>query len=365
MRKTCVIIVMSVILSIPVFGQISIFEQISIFGQKKFKNGYIVTLSKDTIFGKIQNQNSDKIVCKFQNSNGEVIDYQPNEISAFGYTKKQVYTSKKLKGQDSFIEYLVKGELNLYYQKEGKKERFFLDNQIDSLAEIELTYEEIEGATGMKLLKRLDAHIELLLKYTEKVPDLKSKIKKIDRLEADVLVEIAKKHNRIVCNDKKCNSECCKVFRNGTLEFGFEINPVVGFNSFATKDFTFTVGALGYYKLPKCDNKLFIKSGFLCSPITKVQKFTKQKSFIQFPIQFEARYPLKYFRPKVALGVNLSTLKHFDDFYTSMLSFGVDVPLQKKLYVSLNYDINFEPLFLIIPLKLSSHSLLFGVNFMF
>ena len=348
------------------FLALIVFVSVSAFGQnKKFKNGYVITFAQDTIFGKIYKQNSSNVICKFQNSANEIIDYQPNEIYAFGYKNGNVYVSKKIGTDMFFVEYLVKGNLNLYSFGNKKNKRYFVDNELDGLAEIRLVYETIKGESGMKLHKLSNQHAELLCKFTEKVPTLKHKISKINHLEDENLIEIVEKHNKVVCGQKKCNNECCKVFQKNIYKFNFELNPVLGFNAFATKDLTFTAGLLGYFKLPKCDNKLFVKAGFLYSKVTKIQEITKQKGFVQIPIQIEARYPFKYFRPKVAIGINFTSLKHSDTFYTTMFSAGTDISLTKKIFFSLNYDINFDPLFLIIPLKVSSHSLLFGVNFVF
>jgi len=351
MRKFCVI-VMAFVLPFSVLGQ-----------NKNLKDGYIITLSQDTIFGKVHKQNSDKIICKFQNSEGKVIDYQPNDIFAFGYTKGKIYASKRLNEKDFFVEYLVKGNLNLYHFKDGKNDRYFVDNQLDSLAEIRLVYETIQGTSGMNLWKLSNQHIELLNKFTAEAPSLKHKISKINHLEDENLIEIVEKYNKIICGQKKC--KCCEVFKTDIYKYGFEINPIFGFNAFVTKDLTFTGGLIAYYRLPKCDNKLFVKAGLLYSKITQPQLITKQNGFIQFPVQIEARYPTKYFRPKVAIGLNLTSLKYFHQFYHTMFSFGADINITKKIYFSLNYDLNFEPLFLILPLRVSSHSLLFGANFVF
>jgi len=346
--------ILIVILSVSAFGQ-----------NKKLKNDYIVTLTQDTVFGKIYKQNSGTITCKFQNSEGKIIEYQPNEIYGFGYKKGKVYVSKQMGNNTFFVEYWVKGNLNLYCLENKKNKRYFLDNELDSLAEIRLVYETIIGETGMKLHKLSNQHIELLQKFTEKVPQLKHKISKINHLEDATLINIVEKHNEIVCGQKKCNNECCKVFQTNMYKFDFELNPVFGFNAFVTRDFTFTAGLLGYFKLPKCNNKLFVKGGFLYSKVTKIQEIKKQKGFVQFPVQIEARYPFKYFRPTAAIGINFTNLKHLDTFYTTMFSVGTDIFLTKNIFFSLNYDINFNPLFLIIPWKVSSHSLLFGINVVF
>jgi len=338
---------------------------ISAFGQNKFKNGYIITFLHDTVFGKIQEQNSNKTFCKFQNIEGKVVDYQPNDIYAFGYTKGKVYVSKRTETDTFFVEYLIEGSLNLYCLRNGKQNRYFIDNETDSLTEIKLIYEMIEGETGMKLWKLSNQHVELLNKFTEKVPELKRKIRKIDLLEDDILIDIIEKYNKTVCGQKECKNECCKVFKTDIYKFNFELNPVVGFNAFVSRDLTFSVGLLGNFKLPKCGNMLFVKTGFFYSKITNIQAITKQSGFIQIPLQIEVRYPIKYFRPKVAVGLNLTSLKHLKTFYTSMFSVGSDIFLTKKIFFLLNYDLNFEPLFLVIPIRLSYHSLMFGVNIMF
>jgi hypothetical protein len=334
------------------------------YGQVGFRNGYVITLPQDTVWGKVKQPKSSEITCKFRHSNGKTVDYSPDEIAEFGFKNNKVYISKKINGKKIFFEYLVKGNLNLYSLKEKKKERYFIENELYGISELKLLYETIYGETGMKLNKLSKHHIELLNKYTAEIPALKSKTDKIDVLEDENLIKIVAQYNKEFCGQKKCDNNCCKIFPRDIYKWGFEVNPVAGFSKFVVGDMAFTTGVIGYYRLPKCGNKLFVKAGFLYSKITEYQELTKQNGFVQFPIQIEARYPVKYFRPKIAWGINLTNLKYLETFYSTTFSAGVDVRLTKKIYLSLNYDLNFEPLFLIIPVRAYSHSLMFGVNFL-
>ncbi|WP_143155276.1 porin family protein [Wenyingzhuangia marina] len=87
------------------------------FGQKSFKDGYIITLKKDTIYGKVKYRPDSKnyVSCLFKKGN-DTKEYFPNEIYEFGYNNYKAYRSRIAVGE--FAEYLVKGHTSLYKSRE-------------------------------------------------------------------------------------------------------------------------------------------------------------------------------------------------------------------------------------------------------
>jgi len=86
--------------------------------QGDFRNGFIITNERDTIYGQVkyrgntQNFNS----CIFKKDSA-IIEYSAEQLKGFGYENDKAFTSEVLKG--SFVEVLVTGDLNLFKSKSG------------------------------------------------------------------------------------------------------------------------------------------------------------------------------------------------------------------------------------------------------
>lgn len=85
----------------------------SSFGQNDFRNGFIVNLENDTIFGQVDYRPNSKnyISCLFKGAKATK-EYYPKQILGFGYIDDKFFSSQIVK--DTFVEALVIGELSLY-----------------------------------------------------------------------------------------------------------------------------------------------------------------------------------------------------------------------------------------------------------
>jgi hypothetical protein len=88
--------------------------------QSGFRNGFIITIGNDTIYGQVDYRTNARNYqsCIFKNDN-EIKEYSPQQINGFGYVNDKYFSSKIIEG--SFVEALVMGELSLY-----KFKSFFL-----------------------------------------------------------------------------------------------------------------------------------------------------------------------------------------------------------------------------------------------
>ncbi|MCK9312048.1 MAG: PorT family protein [Bacteroidales bacterium] len=110
--------------------------------QGDFRNGFIITNERDTIYGQIKyrgdNQNLNSCIFKKDN---DIIEYSSEQINGFGYENDNAYSSGILKG--SFVEVLVVGSLNLFkyessfYIKKNRENNDKLENN-ESEAIVEL-----------------------------------------------------------------------------------------------------------------------------------------------------------------------------------------------------------------------------------
>jgi hypothetical protein len=92
--------------------------------QEKFKNGFIITLKSDTVYGKIgyKYDPHKPEICFFKN-NEVITGYSPSQLNGFGFSPSGFYSSAIL--ENSFVEMLTDGKLRLfkhdglYIQKSG------------------------------------------------------------------------------------------------------------------------------------------------------------------------------------------------------------------------------------------------------
>ena len=129
--------------------------------QTEFREGYIITKEKDTIYGELDHR-GDRVmakVCRFRKDD-KVFKYRPSEISAYRFTDGKFFVSKKIEGRDIFLQFLIEGELNVYYFDDSStgNQRFFMSNEIDGLMEI--PYKEIiVELKGKHYLKKGTIHM--------------------------------------------------------------------------------------------------------------------------------------------------------------------------------------------------------------
>lgn len=90
------------------------------YGQTDFRNGYIITNAKDTLFGLVDYQQGTASYrsCKFKKSKNEnIITYHPGEIPGYGFVNDKYFESREI-GHPAknleFLEVIVKGAASLY-----------------------------------------------------------------------------------------------------------------------------------------------------------------------------------------------------------------------------------------------------------
>jgi hypothetical protein len=101
-----------------VFVALLLFSSLNIsFAQQVFKDGYFINQDGKTIKGELLYQsNSKNYNSAIFRQSGNIIEYSPDEISAFGYTNGKHFVSGILEKQ--FVEALVIGTMSLYRYNE-------------------------------------------------------------------------------------------------------------------------------------------------------------------------------------------------------------------------------------------------------
>ncbi|MFW6328445.1 MAG: hypothetical protein ACOC2F_09060, partial [Bacteroidota bacterium] len=90
-------------------------------GQPEFKPGYVILNNGDTLKGEIDNRGDMLMskVCWFKPADWDtVVRYKPGNIEAYRFIDGKYYVSRQLEtGKHVFLEYLINGELNVYYYR--------------------------------------------------------------------------------------------------------------------------------------------------------------------------------------------------------------------------------------------------------
>jgi hypothetical protein len=102
--------------------------------QLNYKNGYIISLENDTLFGKINDgggfKNSDFCLYKADKTS-KTVKYYPKDIKSYRFIGDKYYSAKEvlIKGEYRFVfvDVLLEGKLNLYYTHKNKELEYYLE----------------------------------------------------------------------------------------------------------------------------------------------------------------------------------------------------------------------------------------------
>ncbi|MCG8700397.1 MAG: hypothetical protein MI922_20250, partial [Bacteroidales bacterium] len=174
-------------------------------GQTDFRTGYIIQNNGDTTYGEIDYRGDFLMskTCKFKNPGNIVTEYSPYDINAFRFIGGKYYKSKEVNNTKIFLEFLIKGKINIYYAWFERKEHYFLEK--DSLQLVEIPYEEVvKEIDNRRYLKQSTQHVGFLTYYMQDAPSIQSSIQKLDKPEHVGLIKLAEEYHNAVCKDEKC-----------------------------------------------------------------------------------------------------------------------------------------------------------------
>ena len=183
-----------------------------LYSQSNYKPGYIITNQQDTITGWINfrtDANNQK-QCEFkQNLELAAKTYLPGDIAGYRFIEEgKYYVSKEIQlnetSQKVFLEYLVKGIMNLYYYSD-EVDYYFFENQDGKMEFISQRPERVENLTAYK-----DNKYKGQVRYLFR--DYQPIAQKTDKLEFNQksMINVVKEYHNEVCT----TGESCIVFQN-------------------------------------------------------------------------------------------------------------------------------------------------------
>ncbi|SDJ92619.1 hypothetical protein SAMN05421823_101440 [Catalinimonas alkaloidigena] len=337
------------------------FATTALQAQVDFRPGYVLSYTGDTLSGEIDYRGDALMstVCRFRTSEGAAEKvYAPDDIRAYRFTDGKYYITKVVEGKNKFLEYLVNGELSVYYMRDqSDHDRYFLGK--DTVL-TEMRYQEaIIQRDGKNYYTHSSWHINLLKLYTQDAPSLQANVEAIQKPDHASLIKLAKRYHATVCN-----GEQCLVYEKRVPFLKANPEVVVGLVHYQRpvvriQDKNYLeLGVLLHVWMPRSNEKLYFRTGLLHA---RLQRESSTLSYYKIPFQLEYIYPKSRIRPKAAAGVNF-----YSPFYqTVAVMGGLQAQLSSRVYWSVNYDIDFTssakmPLF---PEKMFSHDLQTGLFF--
>ena len=332
--------------------------------QTDFRAGYIITNANDTIFGEIDYRGDILMgkLCKFK-TNGNIVDYFPSEIAAYRFTDDGKYfVSKELNGSKIFLQFLMKGQINLYsFRGDDGNTHFFLEKEDMPLSELIYGEDIIVNEGGKLVMCRTKTHIGLLNFYMQDAPGLQPQIESLEKPSHDKLLKLAKNYHYAVCVE----GEDCIVFEKKKPLFKLSIDAVIGVINYRNDDTQLYGGALCNIWLPKTNEKLYFRTGLLYTNAC-VSEYDNKNAVWKVPLMFEYIYPKSVIRPKAAYGLGLFFADGNLNRYSLGFMGGLNINIDQSLSFSLEYNIDFDPSGVpLIPGRFLSQAFLGGINIKF
>lgn len=296
------------------------------FSQQNLKEGYIIDLNNDTIYGYIDYRgnifNSSK--CIFYNHlKSEPIIYKPREIISYRFLEGKYYISKLIKtisgDTTMFLEYLVKGITSLYYLNDRHGEHYFIEKDNEM---IELTNKIFEVTAQNKVYYKESNKYKGVLIYAYSGTDAVIPYINDASFSRKSMIKLSKQYHDLVCKDQECiiyeNKEPSIHFSAGPV-FGFEYvrkkyeELIPRFHSFDSK--SILLGVALNFKLLFINDKLNFEiktffekckftgmTGFWGGSSNIYYRYSLEEDLLHFNFNFKYEYPRGNFRPTASLG---------------------------------------------------------------
>jgi hypothetical protein len=188
------------------FVTILLLFSIMLVAQSDFKDGYIITLDEDTVYGLIDYRGDEYNAanCVFRAGGGETkTAYYPGRIKAYRFTDGKFYVSREVV-MDSvkrlvFLEHLVKGKASIYYYP---KKNYFLEVDSGELIRLENSL-ILKNIDGKNYFMEGNEYIGLLRYYLKDCPEIIPEINRTELVQPD-LIKLAEKYHNYVCPGEVC-----------------------------------------------------------------------------------------------------------------------------------------------------------------
>ena len=105
-----------------------------VFGQANYREGRVITVQNDTLYGLIKDgftPRNSKVCIYKENKKAKAVKYYPGDLLSYQHAGGKYFDTKlvSVKGENKqvFTQVLLKGDINLYHQREDKETSYFLE----------------------------------------------------------------------------------------------------------------------------------------------------------------------------------------------------------------------------------------------
>lgn len=283
-----------------------------------FKNGYVITLNNDTVFGEIANTNYyyHSIKCTFRKNNkAKETIYLPNQLIGYRFLDGKYYISKKVLVDSIptafFMEYLINAKLNFFFrQDKGLINHYYVEKDTSGTRELiyinEIVHKNDDGFFNVEKKK----YTGLLTVLTSDCGSLQSDIQTINEPDHKKLINFAKKYNNLICPDKVC------IIYEKKMPLKVKIEALTGFNYsiFSNKYIFHSYGFNVLFSNTKISEKAYIGLGILYSPMFGIDSENFMVSPFRIPLSINYINNKNGFTPLYSVAFDLNTFGSFQSY---------------------------------------------------
>lgn len=179
------------------------------FGQSEYRKGYVLLKNKDTLQGLISyNRNGlNGKRCVFKKSEkSEIQKFTPEEVLGYRFIDGKYYVTRNVpkNGVDRllFLEYLIKGVVDVYYYLDFKGAHYWVSDVSGKLRE--LNNGDLKHVVGDQVFVEKNKKYVRTLMYVFKEDPVIAKRSSTIKLKHKSLIRIAKDYHNKVCDDQVC-----------------------------------------------------------------------------------------------------------------------------------------------------------------
>ncbi|MDR0834671.1 MAG: outer membrane beta-barrel protein [Candidatus Symbiothrix sp.] len=313
-------------------------QTVVLCAQSNYKQGYVITLANDTVFGWIdfRTDNANSKGCRFIVEKGALpTEYLPGEIAGYRFVNEgKYYVSRDITlndiNQKVFLEYLVQGIMDLYSYYDGRLRYFFFEDESGEMTMVTRKPEVIENNKVVPDNKYQGVITYLFRDYQPVIQNNKNL-----NFNQKSFIGLVKKYHKEVCT----TGEECIVFENRHPDntfFTIGISAYAGVNicdyffqsnywgELPIKDVSPTIGVGVNLKNPiwsqsfslqlnlsasRHDNAQTINNNWNSNPI---YFYSYKADILVWDLGIKYEYPKYRLRPVAETGISLAQLLNFN-----------------------------------------------------
>lgn len=234
--------------------------------------------------------------CRFKDSQKHVTRYLPADVKAFRIKDSRYFISRNINNSMVFLEFLVEGEINIFYMRDENGDHYYIENENEGIREIPYKSGTIYSDDSRRFYES-NAHIGVLTYYTRDVPELESNIQSIKKPGQKNLISLARDYHQVVCQDGKCLT-----YEKKLKYFKASVQPFSGITSYGGYKNTMVFGSYLLLWIPGSNEKVFLKTGI--AYLTLSDEGEKLRLY-KLPIQIQYIYRAFRLQPEISAGINV------------------------------------------------------------